>query len=120
MNALLVICTKEQGRAVILFYTDGVEGRFAQKNVSAVWEQCRIAADFCEMIESFKNARTSVKYEEGAGRLSAYITDANTERVSDMILRNRLVIIDEVARQLQISHDSAYEIIHNRHAFQNV
>jgi hypothetical protein len=72
------------------------------------------------MIRSFKNARTSVKYEEGAGRRPAYITDANTERVRDMILRNRLVITDKVAQQLQISHGSGYEIIHNRHAFHNV
>jgi len=34
-----------------------------------------------------------------------------------MILQNRWVTIDEVVHQLQISHDAAYEIIHNRLAF---
>ena len=34
-----------------------------------------------------------------------------------MILQNRRVTTDEVARQLQISHGTAYEIYHNRLAF---
>jgi hypothetical protein len=59
---------------------------------------------FSEMIERFKDARTSIKLEEGAARHSAYITDTNTERVGDMILQKRRVIIDEVTHQLQISH----------------
>jgi hypothetical protein len=39
------------------------------------------------------------------------------EQGHDMILQNRWVIIDEVAHQLQISHCSAYAIIHSRLAF---
>jgi hypothetical protein len=75
---------------------------------------------FCEMIESLKNARTSVKHEAGAGRRSTYITDANRERVRDIILQNRRVIIYEVAHQQQISYGLTHEIIHNSLAFHNV
>ena len=32
----------------------------------------------CEFIERFKTVRSSVKHEEGAGRPSTSITDANT------------------------------------------
>jgi hypothetical protein len=46
--------------------------------------------------------------------------DANTELGHDMILQNRWVIMDEVAHQWQISHCSAYEIIHSRLAFHKV
>jgi hypothetical protein len=37
-----------------------------------------------------------------------------------MILQNIQVTVDEVTHQLQISHGSAYESIHNRHAFRKV
>jgi hypothetical protein len=59
-----------------------------------------------------KNGRTSVTYEEGVGRLPMATTD-NTECVCDMVLLARLTTTDEVANHLQISHGSAYDIIHN-------
>jgi hypothetical protein len=37
-----------------------------------------------------------------------------------MILQNRRVTVDEVARQLQLSHGAAYEITQNRLAFHKV
>jgi len=71
-------------------------------------------------IERFENGRTSVKHEEGARCPSTSVTDANMELGHDMILQNRWVIIHEVARQRQISHCSACEIIHSRLAFHKV
>jgi transposase len=73
-----------------------------------------------EWIERFKNARTSIKHGEGTRRQSTSFTDADMERVYGMILQNRQVTVDEVAHQLQISHDSAYDSIHNRHAYHKV
>jgi len=72
---------------------------------------------FYKWIERFENGRTNVKHEEGARCPSTPVTDANMEQGHDMILQNRWVIIDEVAHQLQISHCSAYAIIHSRLAF---
>ena len=46
---------------------------------------------------------------KGVGRPST----ANTERARDMVLLDRRVTIDEVARVLQVSHSSAYELMHN-------
>jgi hypothetical protein len=74
----------------------------------------------CEWIESFKNGRTSLKHGEGTRRQSTSITVADMERVYGMILQNRRVTVNEVAHQLQINHGSAYESIHNRHAFHKV
>ena len=71
----------------------------------------------CEWMQRFKIGRTRVKHEDGAGRLPTSITVANTERVRDMIPQNRRVTADEVTHQLQISHGTAYETIHNRLAF---
>ena len=64
--------------------------------------------------------RTSVKHEKGARCPSTSVTYANTELGHDMILQNRWVIIDEVAHRRQISHCSAYEIIHSKLALHKV
>ena len=64
-----------------------------------------------------KFSHTSVTHEEGAGHPSTSTTDDNIERVSDMVLLHRRLTIDEVANRLQISHGSAYELIHNRLGF---
>ena len=73
-----------------------------------------------ELIEKFKNGRTSVTNEEGAGRLSTSTTDDNIERVRDVVLLDTRLTIEEVANRLQISHGSAYETIHNRLGFHRV
>jgi hypothetical protein len=55
-----------------------------------------------EWIEKFINGRTTVTYEEGAGRLSVVTTDDNIECVRDMVLLDRRLTADEVANRLQI------------------
>ena len=40
-------------------------------------------------------------------------TDDNIARVRDVVLLDRRLTIGEVANHLQISHGSAYDIIHN-------
>lgn len=59
-------------------------------------------------------------YEEGAGRPSTATTDDNNDHVRDMVLLDRWMTIDEVGNHAQISHGSAYEIIHNRLGFHKV
>jgi hypothetical protein len=39
----------------------------AEKEISAVWEQCCVAAELYEWIETFKNGHTNIKHEERAG-----------------------------------------------------
>jgi len=58
-----------------------------------------------------------VKDEERAGRPSTSITDSNVEDACAMILENRRVTIDELANHFEISHGSAYDVIHNRLGF---
>ena len=55
------------------------------------------------------------------GQKTVYvITEGNIERVRDMVLFDRRVTIDEVAHVLQISHGSAYEMMHNKLGFHEV
>lgn len=82
MDAPLFICTKEEQRAVI----------------SAQYRNSALSQWFVyKWTERFKNGRTSINHEEETGHPSTSITDANTERVHDMILQNRQVTIYEVA-----------------------
>ena len=72
-------------------------------------------------IEKLKNGHTSVTtHEEGAGHPSTATTYDNIERIRDMVLLDRRQTIYEVANCLQITHGSAYEIIHNRFGFHKV
>ena len=70
-----------------------------------------------EWIEKFKSGRKNVTQEEGAGRLSTSTTDEKIQQAREMVLANRRVAIDEVACSLQISHGSAYQIIHDELCF---
>jgi len=58
-----------------------------------------------------------VTHEEGAGRPSTSTTDEKIQQAREMVLANRRVAIDEVACSLQISHGSAYQIIHDELGF---
>ena len=48
------------------------------------------------------------------------ITEDNIERARDTVLLDGRVTIDEVAHVLQISHDSAYEMMLNKLGFRKV
>jgi histone-lysine N-methyltransferase SETMAR len=73
-----------------------------------------------ERAEKLKNGLTSVTHEEGAGRPPTSTTDDSSERVREMVLLDRRLTIHEVANRLQVSHGSAYEIIHNILGFSKV
>jgi hypothetical protein len=58
-------------------------------------------------------------HEEGAGHPST-TTDEKIQQTQEMVLANRQVTVDEVACSLQMSHGSAYQIIHNELGFHEV
>ena len=115
MAAQLTVCTKDEQRSVIRFlWSEGVSGDEIHRRLSAQYgNSVLLKRSVYEWIEKLKNVRTSVTHEERAGRPSTDTSDDNTERVRYMVVRQRLTI-NEVANRLQISHGSAYEIIHNR------
>ncbi|XP_052822777.1 uncharacterized protein LOC128247386 [Octopus bimaculoides] len=73
-----------------------------------------------ERIEKFKSGWTSMMHEEGAGHPSTSTTDEKIQQARETIMVNRRIIIDEVARSLQIRHGSAYQIIHDELGFHKV
>ena len=121
MAAPLSFCTKEEQRSVIRFlWSEGVPGTEIHRRLSVQYGNSVLSQrSVYEWIEKFKNGRTSVTHDEGAGP-PVTVTNENIERVREMILSDRRVTIDKVAYCLQISHGSAYEIIHNRLGFNKV
>jgi transposase len=115
MATPLSVCTKQQQHSAIRFlWSEGVSGAETHRRLSAQYGNSVLPQrSVYEWIEKFKNGRTSIMHEEGAGRPSMSTTDNNIERVRDMVLLDRRLTIDEVANHLQISHGSAYDIIHN-------
>jgi hypothetical protein len=64
----------------------------------------------------FKNSRTSVIDAERSGHPTAQ----NEERARELILQNRRVTVDEIAKQLNISIGSAYSVVHDKLQFHKV
>lgn len=122
MAAPLSVCTKEEQRAVIRFlWSEGVPGAQIHRRLLAQYGTSVLPeSSVYKWITKFKDGRSSVTQKEGAGRPSTSATENNIERVREMVLSDRRVTVDEVARDLEISHGSAYEIIHNRLSFHKV
>ena len=91
MAAPLSVCTKEEQRSVIRFlWSEGVSGAEMHRRLSAQYGNSVLPQrSVYEWIEKFKNGRTSVTHEEGAGRPSTATTDDNIERVRAMVLLDR-------------------------------
>jgi hypothetical protein len=71
-----------------------------------------------EWIEMFKNGRTSVTDAEHLGHPTT--TTQNEERARKLILQNRKVMVNEIAKQLNISIASAYSMVHDSFQFHKV
>ena len=69
-----------------------------------------------EWIEKFKSGRTNVTHKEAAGRPSTSMI----QQAREMVLANWRVAIHEVVCSLQISHGSAYQMIHDELGFHKI
>ena len=58
-------------------------------------------------------------HAKGAGRPLTLTTNENSEQAQQMMV-DRCITVDELAYSLQISHGSAYEIIHDKLGFRKV
>ena len=99
----------------VFLWSEGVTGAEIHRRLSSQYGDSALPRrSVYEWIERFQHSRTSMKDEERAARPSTSITDSNVEDARAMILENRRVTTDELANHFEISHGSAYDIIHNR------
>ena len=99
MAVPLSVCTKEEQCGVIRFlWSEGVPGAEIHRRLSVQYGDSALPRrSVYEWIEKFQG-QTSLKDEERAGRPSTSITDSNVEVACAMILENRRLTIDEVAK----------------------
>ena len=122
MAASLSVCTKEEKRSVIRFCGRKVyQGASIYQGLSAQYGNSVMPQrSVYQWIDKLKNDRIYITHDKGAGRRSTAITEDNIKRAHDMVLLHRRVTINEVAHVLQISHGSAYEMMHNKLGFHKV
>ena len=122
MAAPLAVCTKEEQRAAIRFlWSESVPGAEIHRRLSIQYRDSALPRrSVYKWIQKFTSGRTNVPHEEGAGRPSTSTTDEKIQQAREMVLANRRVAIDEIACSLQISHDFAYQIIHDELGFHKV
>jgi hypothetical protein len=60
----------------------------------------------------FKNGHTNVTDAERSGHPNTSTTSQNEERARELILQNRRVIVNNIAKQQNISIGSAYSVVH--------
>jgi hypothetical protein len=71
-------------------------------------------------IEMFKNGAMSVTDAECLGCPTTATTAQNKARARELILQNRRVMVNEIAKQLNISIGSACSVVHDNLQFQKV
>jgi hypothetical protein len=64
-----------------------------------------------ERVELFKNVCMSVTDAERSGHPITATSAQNEERARELVLQNRRVMVDETAKQLNISIGSAYSVV---------
>jgi hypothetical protein len=68
----------------------------------------------------FKNGHMNVTDTEHSGRPITATTAQNEEKTRELILQNRRIKVDEIAKQLNISNGSAYSVVHDNLQFHKV
>jgi hypothetical protein len=105
MAAKLENCTKKKQRSVIGFlWAEGVPGgQIHQRVCSQYGDNALFRTIGYEWIEMFENGRKSVTDAERSGHPTTATMAQNKERARELILQNRRVTVDEIAKQLYIS-----------------
>jgi transposase len=111
LAAKLENCTKEEQRSVMRFLWAG--GQIHQRMCAKYGDNPLSRRGVYEWIEMFKNSRTSVTDAERSGHPTTATTSQNEERARKLILQNRRVMVEELAKQLNITIGSAYSVVYD-------
>ena len=78
---------------------------------------CMYRGNVYKWIQAFKEGRKSITNELGPGRPAEAKTPELKQMAENIILSDRRVTIDDVAKELDISHGSAWSIVHEELGF---
>ena len=113
---------KVEHRAVIKFITkEGKNAKEIHERMVAVYTDTAPSyATIARWNREFRHGRESLEDDPRPGRPSDVTTEDNVARVERMILENRRVKVEEIERELGISHGSVINIIHDNLAMTKV
>ena len=113
MAAPLEDATHEEQRAVIRFLAaEGAKLNEVDTRMSVQYgNSCLNQRNVYKWMERFKEGRICIKDEPGQGRPSEMNTPEKQQAVSDLILAERRITVEEIAQQLDISTGTAHHII---------
>jgi len=76
-------------------------------------DSCLSQGRLYEWVERFQNGRQNVSDEHQSGRSVSVASETVKQHVEQQIRDYRRVTVDEIAAELNMSHGSAYNIVHN-------
>jgi len=122
MAAPLSTCTVEEQRSVIRFlWSEGVKPSEIYRRMKVKYgDGCLSQGRVCELVESFQNVRQNVSEEHQSGRTVSVATETVKQQIEQRIRDYRLVTVDEIDVEFNMSHGSAYHIVHDDLGYRKV
>jgi len=122
MAALLSTCTMEEQRSIIRFlWSEGVKPSEIYRRMKVQYgDSCLSQGRVYEWVERFQNGRQNVTDENRSGRPVDVATETVKQQIEQRIRDYRQVTIDEIAVELNMSHSSGYNIVHDDLGYRKV
>ena len=109
-------CTREEQRSTIRFlWSEGCKGVEIVRRLRTQYGDNALPKTtvFC-WINLFKRGRTSVSDSSRSGRPVTSSADVNIAAVEELIQGDRRISIMEIAKSMDISYRSVFDIIHKK------
>ena len=115
MAAPFATCTKEEQRSVIRFLSsEGVKPKEIHRRMKVQYgDACLSLQQLYELARKFMNDISSVTDSPRPGQAHPVVTPQGTAAVEAIVKENRRVTVNEIAANLDMSHGSAYHIVHD-------
>jgi transposase len=115
MAVPLSTCTVEEQRSVIRFlWSEGAKPSEIYRRMKVQYgDSCLSQGRVYEWVERFQNKRRNISDEHRSGRPVSVATETVKQQIEQRIRDYRRVTIDKIAVELNISHASAYNIVHD-------
>jgi transposase len=122
MATSLPTSSLEEQRSVIHFlWSKGVKPSEIYRRMTVQYgDSCLSQGRVYEWVERFQNGRQNVINEHRRGRSVNMATETVKQQMEQRIRDYRQVTIDEIAVEFNMSHSSAYSIVHNDLGYRKV
>jgi transposase len=122
MAASQSTCTVEEQRSVIRFFVvRGCETPEIYRRIKVLYvDSCLSQGRVYEWVERFQNGRQNISDEHRIGRPASVATETVKEQLEQRIRDYRRITIDEITVEFNMSHGSAYNIVHDDLGYRKV